>query len=441
MSNKKHKRLPTIMLSCIMAASLLPMTAKAADNPTPVDGRILETEKTGDSSDWIEIARYEDYSLILRQKPLTDSLSKYNNSQKNNLYTDSLARKSINEWYNNKLHGSARLRDFAVKSDAMRVIGTIGTRHVDGISLPSGTSARTGEDVAFALSYCEAAFYCSTQYSQTLSDGVLYPSSTVAKNNYAKLLPKYTGAIVSPAYWLRTPGNLYYAAGCVAYTGGNSDSSYGRAYQHTVIGEYAHYRPAIWVGAGIFGDGGRTVAGKVWPMLAEDIWGLGADFIRGHDVAVELRSTFLTPAPPEFCATATLMGDNGLGVFTFENVPAGDYILYIKRPGYLTRTMPFTISAGDPGKIELSPPGKTDNGVFNLWWGDCNDDGRVDNDDVMMILELMSINVNAHHPYYNPACDMNGDGLIDNEDIQMALEMWDRMILDYPGSEGVNPFN
>ena len=419
-----------------MLICLLPMTTTlAASSPDPVDGRILAKDKTGDTSAWIEIAKYEGYSLIMRQEPLTSSLSTYSTQRTDVSYVNSLARKGINDWYNNKLSSTARLRDFAVDNNAMTVQGTMFMSYVDGLSLPGGKAARTGNDVAFALSYCEAALYCSSQYAKTSPD--LTTSSKIASSNMAKLLPKYVGATVAPAYWLRTPGAATYSAGCVAYEGGDSSVSYGRAYQHIVIGEYAHYRPAIWVGSGIFGN---TVTGKVWPMLSDDIWGIGDDFVNGHAVAVELRSTFLTPAPSNLSTTTVLLDSTGLGEFTFTDVPSGDYILYIKRPGYLTRAMPVTISAASSDTITLSPPGDKDKGIFNLWWGDCNDDWRVDNDDVMMILELMGLGVNANHAYYNPACDMNGDGLIDNEDIQMVLEMWDVNILQYPGAEDINPF-
>ena len=441
-----RKKTASLFLIIALLLAVLPFTptdtaAMAADDdPVAVEGRTLPRDKAGDTSAWIEIARYGEYSLILRQEPLTDQLTAYSTTLKNNTYVDSLARKGINDWYNNKLHGSARLRDFAVKNDAMRNMGTIGASSIDGLSIPLGGAARTGNDVAFSLSYCEAVLYCSTQYAKLITSSTLYPSSTIAKNNFGKLLPKYVGAYVAPAYWLRTLGNTSYAAGCVAYTGGDSNSTHGRAYQHTVIGTYAHYRPAIWVGSGIFAVEGRTITGKVWPMVAEDTWGLGSKFMAGHDIVVELRSTFLTPAPQELRTKAVLKDDTGLGEFTFKNVPNGNYILCIMRSGYLARAMKVSITDASPKTITLAPPGAGGSGIFDLWWGDCNGDGRIDNDDVMMILELMNMGVNAYHPYYNPACDLNGDGLIDNEDIMMVLEMWDKMILNYPGSEGIDPF-
>ena len=73
--------------------------------------------------------------------------------------------------------------------------------------------------------------------------------------------------------------------------------------------------------------------------------------------------------------------------------------------------------------------------------GDCNDDLRIDNEDVMMIMELMDIGVNAVHPLYNAACDMNGDGRCDNDDILMVLEYWNRNVGQYPGAGGIDFFS
>ena len=181
----------------------------------------------------------------------------------------------------------------------------------------------------------------------------------------------------------------------------------------------------------------RTITGYVWPMATEDIWGIGNSFLSKFDITVELRETFNTPAPASLSVKAVLQNTTGLGKFTFEDVPYGTYVLHIKRPGFLTRALMVTISASDPAIVELSPP---DGLFFNLWWGDCNGDGRVDNDDIMRILEMMNLGVNAYHPLYDAACDLNADGLIDNSDILRVLEMWDKTILDYPGMEDVNVF-
>jgi len=187
----------------------------------------------------------------------------------------------------------------------------------------------------------------------------------------------------------------------------------------------------------------RAVTGKVWPMVDEH-WGLGDTFLRKHDITVELRETFLTPAGASLKTKAVLIPNStpkaGIGEFTINNVPFGTYVLYIKRAGFLVRTMMVTVSPSSPDMITLTPPGAADAGIFNLWWGDCNDDYRIDNEDILMILELLGMGINANDGLYNPACDMNGDGRCDNADILMVLENWNKFVSQYPGAAGVNFF-
>ena len=177
---------------------------------------------------------------------------------------------------------------------------------------------------------------------------------------------------------------------------------------------------------------GRTVIGYVAPMAGEK----ADNFLKKHDIVVELRTTFNTPAPAGLSTLAVRQPD-GMGKFTFENVPFGEYVLYIYRPGFLTRAMMVTISASDPLIVELTPP----NGpIFDIWYGDCNGDGRIDNEDVLMVLELAALGVNSNSPIYNPACDLNADGVIDELDVSLILQMWGKIYLDYPGAENVNFF-
>ena len=179
-----------------------------------------------------------------------------------------------------------------------------------------------------------------------------------------------------------------------------------------------------------------TVKGYVWPMVTND-QGFGSVFLDKFNVVVELRPTFNTPADSNLSTIATSVNGE-LGQFAFYNVPIGEYVLYIKRPGCLARAMKITISDSDPAIIELVPPGVADNGVFNLWQGDCDDNGRVDNDDVVMIITLLGLGVDASSPSYNPACDLNADGRIDNSDILLVLGTWNKVRRDYPGAESIN---
>ena len=183
----------------------------------------------------------------------------------------------------------------------------------------------------------------------------------------------------------------------------------------------------------------RAVHGFVWPIVDYDIAGV-TGFRDMHAVIVELRPTFLTAAAPGLSVKATAVKDD-LGEFTITNVPFGDYVLYIHRPGFLTRAMNVTISASSPDMIELAPPGALDAGVFNLWGGDCNDDLLIENKDVMMIIELMDENVDVLDPRYNPACDINADGAIESKDIMIVLQHWNRDIWDYAGAGTVDIFS
>jgi len=185
---------------------------------------------------------------------------------------------------------------------------------------------------------------------------------------------------------------------------------------------------------------GHTVTGFVSPLVVNDL-GFGPAFLRLFDVVVELRATFRMPAPPELRTVAVPVNEMGLGAFTINNVPEGNYVLYIKRPGYLARPMNVAITANSPDTVTLAPPGSYDNGIFNLWPGDVNGDLRVDNDDIIAIIEAISVGANYPSPLYNPSLDLNADSLIDNEDIMLVLAFWNRTVLDYPGAENVDIYS
>ncbi|MCL2045120.1 MAG: dockerin type I domain-containing protein [Oscillospiraceae bacterium] len=446
--------------------------------PTVVDGRILTPEMTGDISNWVEIAQYGNYSLIVRANFLNLQSFNYGDplwqsarwqtpkdGTSNVGYTRDNVSRVINCWFNffevipdpqgintyyDVLPENARLRDFTMQHNALSTLGTrySSTNLVDGLSIPTIYQVGVGNNIAFCLSYSEAAGFVSLTRNFPGANSTTYLSPPEAVANFGKInLPAQSSVGYYFAMWLRSPGNHSATQSAMLSDGYcheldvlNTPS--GNLPNNHAFG-YGLIYPAVWVDQGIFYTPPEypTVTGRVWPMLANDIWGLGEAFVRSHDITVELRSTFLTPAPANLSTKAVLVDSSGLGEFTFENVPYGNYVLHIDRPGYLTRAMLVSVSEASPAVITLSPPGIAEGGVFRLWWGDSNDDGRIDNEDVMMILELMNLGVNANHPYYYSGCDFNSDGLIDNEDIQMVLEMWNRMLLDYPGSNGVNPFN
>ena len=246
----------------------LPVNIASAADPIPVDGMIIPTSKTGDSSAWVEIANYGDYMLIIRQNPITSELTMYRTDGKQeNTYSTSTLRIELNNWYNNKLDENARLREYAVMSDAATKFGFYASISEEGQSKPNGIAAATGNDVVFALSFSEALYFCSTQYQyQSGNTSSIMPSSTIAYNNFQKLLPAYEGGSQgdnpSPAFWLRTPGSTKQNAGAVAFQGGSPMADVaGRVNQHLVLGAYAHYRPAMWVDKRLIEE-----KDSVWPF-------------------------------------------------------------------------------------------------------------------------------------------------------------------------------
>ncbi len=431
---KKIIRLLSVVLLTALSIGLLAGPGVAADTPTGVDGRILPASKAGDNSEWLEIARYNGYSLILRRQVLSNGQVAFD-SRNIDAYQISDVRTMVNNWFKNTLSSTARLRDFTVKSDPLKDIGYFGVI-TNGFCLPTATAARTGDDVAFLLSFAEAAMYCSEHYATSSTAWTSSPA--VAKANFGKIpnTPTYNN-IYKAFWWLRSGGNNAGSTKSASSVGSHSATMINCVYASSSQANYPYLRPALWVGSGIFDDG-KTVKGKVWPMLVDDVWGLGANFVKSHDVIVELRPTFLTPATAALSTRAVLLGSSGQGEFTFTNVPNGNYVLYIKRPGYLARAMKVSITDASPVVVSLAPPGTAEGGIFNLWWGDCSDDLRIDNDDILMVLEMINNDVNAYSPLYSAACDMNGDGLIDTEDIMMILEMWNSYARVYPGAEDVD---
>jgi len=245
-------------------------------------------------------------------------------------------------------------------------------------------------------------------------------------------LPVRAGDVHTIVGQLYTPGigyKSYVFAGWNTAADGNG-TAYAKGDSITIASDVTLY--AQWASLT------RTVTGYVWPMVTDDL-GMGDLFLGRHAVLVELRQTFKTSALAGLSTYAVLVNNDGLGQFTIENVPYGEYVLYIKRPGYLARAMNVEISASSPSIVELAPPNSYgDDGVFNLWWGDCDDSGNVDNDDLAWIINLWNQSVNILSILYDPACDLNADGLIDNDDLALVFNMHERRITDYPGAADVD---
>jgi hypothetical protein len=122
--------------------------------------RYIPAAKAGDTSDWIEIATSEHYSLLVRRDniPQTAAASASN-------YTTSPQRTAVNDWFagDSTMGDSAPLRRFAMKNSAMTYVG-VHTSLQTGRCVPAaGTDGATGDDVAFLGSYAEYGLFCSLQ--------------------------------------------------------------------------------------------------------------------------------------------------------------------------------------------------------------------------------------------------------------------------------------
>lgn len=142
-----------------------------AESPSVVSGRILGAgEKTEDNSNWIEIARYRNCSLIIRVDPISNRMC-FDDSGKYCGYSDSNAQREVNRWFDSMKETSI-LKKYAVGSTAFTNLGCFGelneSRNVyeslrgneamgDGVSLP----LITGDKHVFLLSYQEAKKYIS----------------------------------------------------------------------------------------------------------------------------------------------------------------------------------------------------------------------------------------------------------------------------------------
>ena len=168
-----------------------------------------------------------------------------------------------------------------------------------------------------------------------------------------------------------------------------------------------------------------TIEGLVEPVVFDD-HGLGEAFLQQFAITVELRTDFWTPAKEAL--TTTVKSNAEVGRFTIQDVPKGDYILYISRPGYLLRTMQVSVTEGGPASITIKPPvGDT----FRLLGGDINGDGVIDSLDGAML--QAHFGVKWGDVSYDAAYDLNGDGVIDAKDYDLFLSHLGEKAEDYPG--------
>jgi len=259
----KIKRAVTVLLLVSLAMAVLPpaQPALAAEIYKAVDGRTLPLSLSGDTSEWIEIAQYQNdsgsYSLILRKNDVAKSAWIVAGNPR---YDVSLARDKVNGWFTNNgtndLHSDARLREFTVKSNAAS-IAMLGAEYSVGSvdwSKPSGGINKNGTDVAFLLNYSEAANFCSTQYAT--SPIAHDKSSETATANFNKLT-HVIGDQPTNHWWLRSFG-LGTGKACTVGLGGSNQLGQGGASMNGAVQKYdvssniIMIRPALWVDSGVF---------------------------------------------------------------------------------------------------------------------------------------------------------------------------------------------
>jgi len=242
--------------------------------PTPLNGRILTPAQTGDTVNWVELARNGNYALIVRSQFINIHLNKVMSgktiwddpnwqytsfgSTLNYMTAANSIRMKLNAWFNGtaqgeaeKLPANARMRNFTVQTNISQALGTSSwpASVNDGFSKPTRTLLPTGDDIAFALSYGEAASFVSLLHFLRGVYIANQPSSNMAQANYAKITIPTSHAYYG--MWLRSPGDLPNTA---AFLSNNlSQAVPGRVFQDTLTGRGLLY-PAVWVDEYIFDE-------------------------------------------------------------------------------------------------------------------------------------------------------------------------------------------
>ncbi|MDR1993219.1 MAG: DUF6273 domain-containing protein, partial [Nitrososphaerota archaeon] len=319
---KKKRNILSLGLAIILLLStFLTIPGNFADpiasTPVGVNGRILSANMAGDTSDWIEIATCGDYSLIVRKDVLPIGGMAYD-SQSNH-YPISDARTQVNNWFKNTLNSNARLRDFTSTNDAISNLGYHGL--IDyGISKPTGAMAKTGDDVAFLLSFAEAARFCSTQYFDSIAQTFKQSSSTAYNNFYKLNVAPVDQHEREGKWWLRSPGSAHAREASVVEKGGfviwGIPYERGTVNQYNIANYWVKIRPALWVNSNIFGSNdvgyvvhyyllgttAQVISDKVVPgqMLGSFVTEYAVDVLGYSAVAPTSIGKFLAASGNEF---------------------------------------------------------------------------------------------------------------------------------------------
>jgi len=246
-----------------------------ADDGFGNGGRVLTPTQTGDTVNWVEVARNGNYSLIVRAdyirvypNKIMNGNNVYDNPDwqiskfQSAVYKGSIPNNHINAWFNgnssgeaDKLADNARVRDFTVQSTAIHTPGTatsVGSL-TNGFSKPTTYKSGIGNDVAFILSYGEAANFISNTYFQRINPANA-ESSPAAKANYAKIkIPDWK--TVYYFMWLRSVGDVQSSTlKSMGSLEGSSRGSIitGRTFQEDITQSGGLLYPALWVEQAIF---------------------------------------------------------------------------------------------------------------------------------------------------------------------------------------------
>jgi hypothetical protein len=166
-------------------------------------------------------------------------------------------------------------------------------------------------------------------------------------------------------------------------------------------------------------------------IVLKVVWndhGFGEDFLNLFTIVAQLRN-------PTTCAviaatTVARIGSTGTGRFCFANVPEGDYILYLHRPGYVARTLAVYAPAGD-GITSVSPP---DAEVFDLLAGDVTNNNIVDTFDISLVKNAFT--ALYPNPPYQADVDFNADAVVDTFDLSVARNNFSFQSSLYSGNAG-----
>jgi len=280
MKQGKRARIPfrvalTLALVSAMVLSTFSSLPQAFADTAPqgVTGRILTAEQAGDNTSWIEIARSGNYSLIVRSSYInineraakygdpTAQYADYQSSIGVMNYSSSYVRNYVNRWFNGNapgsadtLSGNARLRNYTMQNNAVRTPGTATSQgsQTNGFSAPGSAYARTGDDVAFILSFSESMQFISLKHDIRGRSPQTAYSNDIAQANFARLTIPH---LKTYCMFTRSPGDCKGTVGAMDYTG-RLFQIWGDPCKST---EKGLIYPALWVDQSIWGPTTATI--------------------------------------------------------------------------------------------------------------------------------------------------------------------------------------